>query len=62
VFRTRRDDDSAAIGDAMLHTVENRNAISGLDSDELIQCMSFLANLFFRPKTHQNELAIFTRV
>jgi hypothetical protein len=46
----------------MLHTVEIRSAIPGLDSDELIQYMSFLANLFFRPKTHQNELAVFTRV
>jgi hypothetical protein len=50
---------TAVIGNLMLHTIENRNTTTGFDSDEMVQCVSFLADLFFRPKTHQNQLGVF---
>jgi hypothetical protein len=56
VFRARRDNRSRPIRNLMLRSIENRDTATRFDSDELIQRMSFLANLLFGPKAHQNQL------
>ena len=47
-----------SIGNVVLDSVENRKTAPGLNPDELVQCMSFLSDVFFRPKAHQNQLAV----
>jgi hypothetical protein len=59
VFCAGRNDDRAAVGDLMLHSIEKRNAISGFHSDELIQRVSLLADLLFGPKAHKTSWVFF---
>jgi hypothetical protein len=47
------------MGDLLLHAIENRHIVPGLDTDELIQSVSLLANLLFWLKAQQNQLAVF---
>jgi hypothetical protein len=40
----------------MVQSIENRDTATRFDSDELVEAMSFQANLLFWPKAHQDQL------